>query len=605
MPKKRTKSIQVPMPTGGVNTDRPSTFIDPTQSPDARNTRYDYGRISPRDGTAEIGGDTLPLRIVTATSGSPSSGSFVVGEAVSQETSLATGTVLEVTSTTVLVIAVLTGTFVISEEITGAGGATVTPSSVVLSAGIVLDLPKFEGLDGVDILMAVTDEAVYSYATSPDTWGAININALTNTPLTGTISNPVSTCHFDQGAAGTIELGWYIVVSNGVDPVFVWKGTGAAIEVVPDAYADIIAKQVFTYKSSVFYLAPTYDSDTFPQQIYWSQTGTIDNLNFATTNAGFINLYDTPGHLVWSGQLGDNIALYKDDSIALLSYTAGTTLFRYDTVVRGPGLLSPGLLAVIEGEHIYISKNNVFRWAGGPSPTPIGDPIFQDFLDNINWEAVSACRSVVDKVRAHVTFFIPSGSSTYADRAYVYDYREGWWSIDEYATEVTATGIWSNVTGFAYADFEAADTYATMGVQTYEEYQASVGQDILLQGDEDGNTYQQDSASLNDNGVAINQYHVTPDFVPDGSEYQSRWFRYMGIELELKGGSVEVDYSLDGGATWVNIGTQTIAGVWAWYKQNFTISGQKIRFRFLNNSLESNFSMRAYNIKLIPRGAAT
>ena len=79
----------------------------------------------------------------------------------------------------------------------------------------------------------------------------------------------------------------------------------------------------------------------------------------------------------------------------------------------------------------------------------------------------------------------------------------------------------------------------------------------------------------------------------------------MGIELELKGGSVEVDYSLDGGATWVNIGTQTIAGVWAWYKQNFTISGQKIRFRFLNNSLESNFSMRAYNIKLIPRGAAT
>jgi len=67
---------------------------------------------------------------ITATAAIASSGTFIVGEVIDQTGSGAAGTVASVTSTTVVVITVTSGTFNATGLLTGAGGATMTPTSV-------------------------------------------------------------------------------------------------------------------------------------------------------------------------------------------------------------------------------------------------------------------------------------------------------------------------------------------------------------------------------------------------------------------------------------------------------------------------------------------
>ena len=490
------------------------------------------------------------------------------------------------------------------------GSAKLGSASLPFTDEVILGLAAFYEIDGDQILLAITNADVKRYIDASDMWTALDISGLTNDPLQGSVNSPISFAHLAHDGSGGNAGTWYFAVCNEKNPVFLWDGTNNPENLLgADGYnASItthIAKQIFSYKNSLCLLAPQIDGIEQPQRIQWSATGDITEWDFTTTNAGFLD--DPPGYFQWAAPLSNYYVLYKKDAIAILSYTGGVDLFRIDTVVQGGGLLSPGMLAVLEGEHIYISKDNVFRWGGGPTPTPIGDRIFQDLADNLNWDAIDASRTLIDKENNHIIFYIPSGSSSFANRAYVYDYRENWWSIDDYPTNnVTAVGMWGSYSALYWSDIADDFTWSDWTTETWADLAPTEGQNIPIIGDDTGYIFSLSLSSKNDNISAIDQIYMTPYIVPDKNEYQSRRTRYLSIEFEAKGDSVTVSRTPDDGdATWTSIGTQALTSSWTRYKLNYSTTERRLRFKFQNNSAASNFQIRWVGVKVIPRGGGT
>jgi len=421
--------------------------------------------------------------------------------------------------------------------------------------------------------------------------------------LSGSINSPISMCHMpDGGGAGIGAADYWLVISNGVDPIMYWAGGSADIlELIDTDNSTHIARQVFSYKESLLGLG----ADSEPHKIIWSNTGTINNFAFTTTSAGFLYLYDTPGEIQWGGMIGDNVGVAKDDSLGLLSYTGGTTLFRYDTMVRGIGAIAPGMIAVLRDYWLVFAKENIFRWTGGTGIVPVGNNVIGDILDvstGVNWSAINASRVLVDKTNTRANFYLPTAESSYADKNYVYNWKENVWEIDDLVTEVTAVGSYSSYSMTTWASWPDGFTWADLGVTTWAELAATEGANVPVVGDEDGYVYQQSMVAKSDGATAIDQIHETIDFVPDGEEYQNRWVSYVGIFFDAKGDSVTIEYSTDAGSNWTSIDTQSLTAEWTRYKQDFRTTARKIRFRLRNNSLGSNYYCRQLGVRAIPRG---
>lgn len=528
-------------------------------------------------------------------------------------------------------------------------------------SGTILNMDMFNKIDGSQVFVCVSTVKLHYSANEGDSWTTVAYET------SGAVDYPVSTCHCSHAIGdGGLSDGYYYVISNNKNPVNTWLGSGATADLETNwqdvLYNDtIIAKQVMNYKNSLLLLATTENSTLSPNKVRWSQTGCITEHDTSATNAGYLFLYDSPGYIQWGAMLRDNVIIYKTDSIVQFSYTGGTGLFRTDTIVADVGLLAPGLLAVLDGEHIFVGKTNIYRWSGGAKPDPIGDRVFQDLLDNMVWDSLEYCQTQVNKEKGWIKFYTPTvvGGSRFLKRCYTYNYIDDSWAIDTYDRSVGAVGI---------LDEKGSQNIAVQSVGGY--------------------VYELTSSAANDAGT-IDQVHETIDFVPDSKEYEGRHVGYQGIAFDAYGAisdatdtisvasvasackittatvhnlktgdkvaisgvdndvgvaingatyvttyvdannftipvdtsaltgeegtegdianqlELYVSYSIDEGSNWTSIGNQTITTAWAYYVLPFRYTGRKIRFRFRNNRVNENFHLRWVGVKAIPRGRAT
>ena len=603
--------LSIPMPDRGIDLNRPAPFINRTSASYARNTRYDYGYIGPRMGSRQMGvgsGTTMPF-----------TGEIVLHFATFYDLN-GTNYFICITDTGIYkydsgndkwdALNVHAGAALTITDISAANPAVVTSTAHGLSNDDYVYIYDVTGNMGDDIL----NGNVYVVANKTDnTFELAGCNTTGKTytsggkavpegDLNGSATAHVSTCHMAHDGTAAYAADYYLIICNGVDPVFCWKGGTARVVPIYDTDGSThTAQQVLSYKESLLLLG----ADAEPHKIAWSNTGTINVFDFTTTNAGFTYLYDTPGEIMWGGLLGDYIGIAKDDSLGLLSYTGGTDLFRYDTMVRGSGLIAPGALAILKDRWLLITKENVEQWDGGRSTTFMGDRIASDLFDistGINWSAKLAARVMVDKQNTRASFYIPTGSDSYAGKTFCYNWKENVWEIDELAMSVTGLGSYASFTAYFWASYSSLIDWDDMNPTTWEELSSYEGANVPVIGDENGYIYQQSYTIKNDGITAIDQDHHTPDFVPDDKEYQNRWIRYLSFEFEAKGNAVTISYSTDGGDTWTSIGEQALTDSWTRYKLDFSTTARKIRFRLRNNTQGEQYYVRWMGTRVMPRG---
>ena len=129
---------------------------------------------------------------------------------------------------------------------------------------------------------------------------------------------------------------------------------------------------------------------------------------------------------------------------------------------------------------------------------------------------------------------------------------------------------------------------------------------VRVMGDSEGNVYTTGESSLTDNGTAIPFVYETPDFhLP--KEFQSQLGRWLELEYEASGSSIDISYSTDGGQSFIPeiLETQTLSTNFEWHQTFFDVSSQLLRIRFRNVEPDGTFSLRWIRLWYRAQGVPT
>jgi len=608
---RRQQLKELTAPFSGIDQSRQSTLIPDGMSPSAQNTFYDYGEIIQREGSIEFG--------TTATTAMP----------FSEEVQGIANYFADDGGTTLLCV---TDTNIYTYASGGDNWTAITP---------VVDMEFVDSGTGTNKHMCFlttgggggTEPENAGYATNwvttpylndtKEAWSATTYTQ--GTTLTADTTAYLSFTHATHlpPLTGTLTAGKYLVICNGTDPIMIYDGT----TLVPlrtydtgSTYTYYQAKQVIYFNSVLIQIGVTEVSsgDASPQQILWSAVGDILDWDATSSasNSGLFILNSTAGELVRGEIIGNEaLAVYKSDSIYLLTPSGSNSVFNVSLKVRGTGLISAGALAILEDRHIIIGSDGFYSYSGGSNVKREGDNVWREFITDLDYANKHRIRASVDRENSRVKFYFPSisevtnaGSNT---RAIVYDYREDWWSIQELGGNVTALG---SVTDVVTRPWSGESTTWTDAVGTWTEATPAPASPLTLFGDSGGYITKLDPTVTTEyvGGVKTNitQVHQTKDFTSVdmvGQDYKDREILWQGLILDAKSvtsGNVKVEYNTDeGNGAWTEItASQALTTTYQRYKLDFRVSSRQIRFRFTNSDAY-DFKLRSrLGIRFIARG---
>lgn len=272
--------------------------------------------------------------------------------------------------------------------------------------------------DGSEWLMFVTSERAYYYDETADT--AVEIGA-----LNGDVDHPAQTENAQD----------YFIITNGIDPVKYWAGTGSIADLPgltdcepgPDGapVTSVRAKCVTNYNNFLILGDTTENGTHWPQRIRWSRLGDITiwkNDVEGNGQAGVADLTDGVDWVQLLRPLRSSLVVYKERSVQVLSYVGGDLIFDKRPAIIGTGLLAPHALCDLGDEHVFVGPDNFYSFDTIELKIA-GDAVAKEFF------------RLLDPSKAHLTnsFFIEEVPETwfgfvsidspdgFLDRAIVYN----------------------------------------------------------------------------------------------------------------------------------------------------------------------------------------
>lgn len=187
---------------------------------------------------------------------------------------------------------------------------------------------------------------------------------------------------------------------------------------------------------------------------YGSPPSTWDETD-ATLDAGEYELSDTPGDIIDGLPLGDSFIIYKDDSIYIMNYVGTPYIFSFKLLSPTIGLLSKEAVAEFEGGHFFMG-NSDFYVCNGQTVTPmLSNRLRRTVFDELNGDNYQKCFVAADYVRNEMMACYPAGSSTVANKALIWNWKDNTFSfrdlpdtshINSGIVEITAGATWDAAT---------------------------------------------------------------------------------------------------------------------------------------------------------------
>jgi len=196
---------------------------------------------------------------------------------------------------------------------------------------------------------------------------------------------------------------------------------------------------------------------------YYSLPATWDK-DDATLDAGEYELADTPGDIIDGMAYGDSFFIYKDASIYIMNYVGTPYIFSFKLLSPTIGLLSKDAIAEFEGGHFFMG-NSDFYWNNGQTVRPLlPNKMRRAVYDELNGDNYLKCFVAADYVRNEMLACYPAGSSTVVNRALIWNWKEGTFSlrdlpdvshINNGIVSITAGSQWSAEATLNDASFSA------------------------------------------------------------------------------------------------------------------------------------------------------
>lgn len=236
------------------------------------------------------------------------------------------------------------------------------------------------------------------------------------------------------------------LITNGLNPVRKWSGSGViailgGLTSVQGGFVNVTGALIRSFSGFLVLLNTVESGNPLPQRVRWNVFGQLENwTNDINGNgqAGWNDLDDDVGFILWATAFNNYLCIYKERSIYLMQYVGPPTIFSFQRVINGVGLLAQRAVADLGDEHAFLGSDNFYTF-NGISIDPIGTPIKNFFFADLDPGYRNRVQAFVVEEDDEVWWIYSSGALFYADgtpktpgdpdRAVVWNYLNNTWAI--------------------------------------------------------------------------------------------------------------------------------------------------------------------------------
>lgn len=425
-----------------------------------------------------------------------------------------------------------------------------------------------------------------------NTWSSV-----TTTPLTGAVADVFAVAYPLLAGVKTV------CYSNGLDPIRKCgiSGNDGALGGSPPK-----ARFMQAFGPYLFLGYVIDGGNNFYSRIQWCDTGDPESWTPASSsNAGSVDLVEDPDDITGMGVFGNLLTVHKRTAIYVGQLVTTAGVIRFSRKPTGVGTVAGATIQNIpSGEQIFLGPDGIHIFNGLTAPL-IDSPIQDELREEMNPAYLYKAQSVYIAELDEYWVLVATGSDTEPQTVYKYNYRTRQIYKDSRAN-CCAVGLFLNTTEALWSDF--SNTWDTEVTLWNSVSNLSLNPVVML-GDASGKTAKRAIGSSNDIDVAVEGVWDTKDFtVTDfGGTDIDRLMRWKGLKVWAKGNAMQVFYSVDGGTSWLLAKTATLSSDYPTDAMPLVVYFDKVnsrmRFRFYNNSLDSSFTIKKYQIAAVQREA--
>lgn len=236
-------------------------------------------------------------------------------------------------------------------------------------------------------------------------------------------------------------LGGVLVCTNGLDVPQSFTQAGSQFTDLSDWPATLKCKAIVPFRNHLVALNLTDSGTAKPFTIRWSDaipagasTNGADTWNTASTasESAETSLTGTKGHVLNALQLGNELIVYKEDSVYALNYVGGAFTFNVREKFKDTGLFArDAVIDLGDGRHVMMSTNDVVIHNGNNIKSIIDDKVKTFLFSEIDSTYYYKTFLAHNKIRNEVWICFPSTGATngFSDTALIWNYRDETWSF--------------------------------------------------------------------------------------------------------------------------------------------------------------------------------
>ena len=259
------------------------------------------------------------------------------------------------------------------------------------------------------------------------------------TRASGAYTTIASTENNWQGAI----LGGVLVANNGIDIPQSFLQTGSLFTDLPDWPSTLRCKTIVPFKNHLVAINLTDSGTAKPYSLRWSDAipegaatngATTWTTSSTASEAAEATLGGTKGHLLNAVQLGNELIVYKEDSVYSLNYVGGSFTFNIREKFKDAGLFARDAVVDLgDGRHVMMSTNDVVAHNGVKLESVIDDQMRTFLFSQIDTTYYYRTFLAHNKIENEVWVCYPKTGATngFPNRALIWNYRDNTWTLRE------------------------------------------------------------------------------------------------------------------------------------------------------------------------------
>ena len=310
------------------------------------------------------------------------------------------------------------------------------------------------------------------------------------------------------------NLGGVLVLTNNLDVPQSLTQAGSVFTDLPNWPSALRCKAIVPFKNHLVALNLTDNGAAKPFTIRWSDAipaGASSNgtntWNTASTasESSETSLSGTSGHILNALPLGNELIIYKEDSVFALNFVGGNFTFNVREKFKDTGLFARDAVVDLgDGTHVMMTTNDVVRHNGNSLKSVIDDKVktllFKD-VDNNDFHKTFLAHNQI-QTEVWICYAQTGALNGFPNRALIWNYKENTWTIRDLPNvNYIAKGVVNPQLANTWASLSGKTWSTVTGVWSLDPYNPTVDS-LLMCGTNDTKLYLADSGTTF-NGVSF------------------------------------------------------------------------------------------------------